>query len=126
MSVCWTYFLSCFRYFARADGSWRHKEYITFWYGIDDPRLSCDLIKFTSSLESSFVDTTRLGKKNTVSLFSSVSKDIKILHQIFQNYDNYLFYKPKSKKDANENNLAIKETFKIHSKGTKTMREILS
>jgi len=48
-------------YFARAEGSWRSKKYTTFWYGIDDPKLSYNFIGHTNDIDSSFIEVEKLA-----------------------------------------------------------------
>lgn len=41
-------------YFRRAKGSWNTNDWILFWYGINDPMISTELIKYSLDLEISF------------------------------------------------------------------------
>ncbi|XP_028393273.1 N-acetylglutamate synthase, mitochondrial-like [Dendronephthya gigantea] len=41
-------------YFIRADGSWTNGDWIIFWYGVDEPRISHDLVEFAGTLPESF------------------------------------------------------------------------
>lgn len=41
-------------YFIRADGSWTNGDWIIFWYGVDEPKISHSLVKFAGNLPDSF------------------------------------------------------------------------
>jgi acetylglutamate synthase len=51
-------------YFRRAQGSWSTNNWILFWYGINDPLISSELIKYSLDLEISFKEDNAITRKS--------------------------------------------------------------
>ncbi|XP_028393228.1 N-acetylglutamate synthase, mitochondrial-like [Dendronephthya gigantea] len=68
-------------YFIRADGSWTNGDWIIFWYGVDEPRISHDLVEFAGTLPESFDpianhDVTMKSENRSTTSYIQLSEDL--------------------------------------------------
>eukprot|EP00794_Sanderia_malayensis_P017633 gene17633-19387_t len=47
-------------YFSRSEGSWTSNNYTVFWYGVNDPTISHEIVNFANKHPSSFEDLGKL------------------------------------------------------------------